>query len=73
MAETDGQAARVAVLGAGIMGSAMVRNLAGAGLATRVWDRSASATAPLADAGAEVATSARNAVQGAEVVITLLA
>ena len=50
----------------------MVRNLAGAGLATRVWDRSASATAPLADAGAEVATSARNAVQGAEVVITML-
>ncbi len=50
-AETDGKAARVAVLGAGIMGSAMVRNLAGAVLATRVWDRSASATAPLADAG----------------------
>ena len=30
----------VAVLGAGIMGSAMARNLAAAGLDTRVWDRS---------------------------------
>ena len=29
----------VAVLGAGIMGSAMARNLAAAGLTTRVWDR----------------------------------
>ncbi len=43
--------AAVAVLGAGIMGSAIARNLAAAGLTTRVWDRTASATGPLADAG----------------------
>lgn len=30
----------VAVIGAGIMGSAMARNLAAAGLTTRVWDLS---------------------------------
>jgi 3-hydroxyisobutyrate dehydrogenase len=62
----------VAVIGAGIMGSAMTRNLAAAGLNTRVWDRSASATAPLAGAGAVVAPSAREAVRDAAVVITML-
>jgi 3-hydroxyisobutyrate dehydrogenase len=64
--------AAVAVIGAGIMGSAMTRNLVAAGLNTRVWDRSASATGPLADAGAVVAPSALDAVQGAAVVITML-
>jgi 3-hydroxyisobutyrate dehydrogenase len=62
----------VAVIGAGIMGSAMTRNLAAAGLSTRVWDRAASATGPLADAGAVVAASARDAVRDAGVVITML-
>ena len=62
----------VAVIGAGIMGSAMARNLAAAGLSTRVWDRAASATGPLADAGAVVAASARDAVRDAGVVITML-
>ena len=62
----------VAVIGAGIMGSAMTRNLVAAGLNTRVWDRSTSATASLADAGAVVAASARDAVKDAGVVITML-
>jgi 3-hydroxyisobutyrate dehydrogenase len=62
----------VAVLGAGIMGSAMARNLVAAGLTTRVWDRAASATGPLAEAGAVVAASARDAVRDAGVVITML-
>jgi 3-hydroxyisobutyrate dehydrogenase len=70
MTGTDGKA--VAVLGTGIMGSAMTRNLVAAGLTTRVWDRSASVTGPLAEAGAVVAASARDAVQGAGVVITML-
>ena len=54
MAATDrrGENARVAVLGTGIMGSAMARNLVSAGLRTTVWDRSPAATAPLSDAGA---------------------
>jgi 3-hydroxyisobutyrate dehydrogenase len=73
MAGTDGKAApAVAVIGAGIMGAAMARNLVASGLTTRVWDRSASATGPLADAGAVVAGSAQDAVQGAGVVITML-
>ena len=74
MARANGGNGRVAVavIGAGIMGSAMARNLAAAGLTTRVWDRTASATGPLADAGAVVAASARDAVRDAGVVITML-
>jgi 3-hydroxyisobutyrate dehydrogenase len=62
----------VAVLGTGIMGSAMARNLAAAGLRTMVWDRSSEATAPLADAGALVAASPQDAIRDARVVITML-
>jgi 3-hydroxyisobutyrate dehydrogenase len=62
----------VAVLGTGIMGSAMARNLLAAGLPTTVWDRSASATAPLARAGATTAATAGEAVREAAVVITML-
>jgi 3-hydroxyisobutyrate dehydrogenase len=68
----SGAATRVAVLGTGIMGSAMARLLARAGLDTTVWDRTAAATAPLADAGVRVAGSAAEAVAGATVVITML-
>jgi 3-hydroxyisobutyrate dehydrogenase len=64
--------ATVAVIGAGIMGSAMARNLVAAGLTTRVWDRSPGVTGPLGEAGAVVAPSARAAVQDADVVITML-
>jgi len=62
----------VAVLGTGIMGSAMARNLLAAGLGTAVWDRSPHATVPLARAGATVAPSAAAAVSDARVVITML-
>ena len=65
-------ASAVAVLGTGIMGSAMARNLAAAGLRTMVWDRSPEATAPLAAAGAVVAASPQDAIRGARVVITML-
>ena len=70
--ETPDGAVRVAVLGTGIMGSAMARNLVSAGLRTTVWDRSATATAPLSDAGALVAASPADAVHDAQVVITML-
>jgi 3-hydroxyisobutyrate dehydrogenase len=62
----------VAVLGTGIMGSAMARNLVVAGLPTTVWDGSPAATAPLASAGALVAPSAADAIADAQVVITML-
>jgi 3-hydroxyisobutyrate dehydrogenase len=62
----------IAVLGTGIMGSAMVRNLVAAGLRTTVWDRSPEATAPLAAAGAVAAASVPGAIRDARVVITML-
>ena len=62
----------VTVLGTGIMGSAMARNLVAAGLRTTVWDRSPGATAPLAAAGALVAASPQDAIADAHVVITML-
>jgi 3-hydroxyisobutyrate dehydrogenase len=74
MAAADGPARHtpVAVLGTGIMGSAMARNLVAAGLPTTVWDRSPLATGPLAEAGAQVAASPAEAVGDARVVITML-
>jgi 3-hydroxyisobutyrate dehydrogenase len=62
----------VAVLGTGIMGSAMARNLAAAGLRTTVWDRSEQAAGALAGAGAVVAASPQEAVRDARIVITML-
>lgn len=74
MSATDdrGEGPRTAVLGTGIMGAAMARSLLRAGLRTTVWDRSATATAPLAEAGAEVAATPAEAVRDAGVVITML-
>jgi 3-hydroxyisobutyrate dehydrogenase len=62
----------VAVLGMGIMGSAMARNLVSAGLHTTVWDRQTAATGPLAEIGAAVAASPSEAVRGADVVVDML-
>ncbi len=70
--QTPGGNVRVAVLGTGIMGSAMARNLVSAGVRTTIWDRSSAATAPLSDAGALVAASSAEAVHDALVVITML-
>jgi 3-hydroxyisobutyrate dehydrogenase len=63
---------QVAVLGTGIMGSAMARNLLKAGLAVTVWDRSPAATAGLARDGARAAGSPADAVRDASVAITTL-
>jgi 3-hydroxyisobutyrate dehydrogenase len=72
MADTENLRTEVAVLGTGIMGSAMARNLVAAGLRTTVWDRSTSATAALSEAGALAAASPDEAVADARVVITML-
>ena len=62
----------VAVLGTGIMGSGMARNLVGAGLDVTVWNRNADRARPLEDVGARVATDPAEAVAGADVVVTML-
>jgi 3-hydroxyisobutyrate dehydrogenase len=62
----------VAVLGTGIMGAAMARNLLRAGHEVHVWNRDQAKTVPLADAGAQVASSPAQAVAGGDVVVTML-
>jgi 3-hydroxyisobutyrate dehydrogenase len=62
----------VAVIGTGIMGAAMARNLIAAGLPTTVWDRSPSAAEPLVAAGAVPAPTPSEAVRGNGLVITML-
>lgn len=62
----------VSVLGTGIMGAAMARNIARAGHTVRVWNRTAAKAEPLAADGAYVAGSPEEAVRGADVVLTML-
>ena len=62
----------VSVLGTGIMGAAMARNLIRAGHTVRVWNRSAGKAEPLAGDGARVAATPAEAVRDADVILTML-
>ena len=62
----------VALLGTGIMGAGMGRNLLAAGLPLRVWNRTPDKARPLADAGAVLAAYPAEAVAGADVIVTML-
>lgn len=62
----------VAVLGTGIMGAAMARQLLAAGLEVRVWNRTRARAEPLAAAGATVADAPADAVAGADTILTML-
>ncbi|MEU3415234.1 NAD(P)-dependent oxidoreductase [Streptomyces sp. NPDC006658] len=62
----------VTVLGTGIMGAAMARNLVRAGHTVRVWNRTRAKAEPLAADGARVAGTPAEAVEGADVVLTML-
>jgi 3-hydroxyisobutyrate dehydrogenase len=62
----------VTVLGTGRMGAPIARNLLGAGFPVTVWNRDPKAAAPLVDAGAVLARSPAAAVDGADVVITMV-
>jgi 3-hydroxyisobutyrate dehydrogenase len=62
----------VAVLGTGIMGAPMARNIAASGLEVRAWNRSRAKAEPLADAGVTVADTPAAAAAGADVLITML-
>ncbi len=67
MAETT-----VAMLGLGTMGLGMAQNLLKAGFSLAVYNRTAAKAQPLAAKGARVATSAADAVKGAEVVVAMV-
>ncbi|MET8572382.1 NAD(P)-dependent oxidoreductase [Streptomyces sp. NPDC004783] len=62
----------VSVLGTGIMGAAMARNLARAGLTVHAWNRSRDKAEPLAADGVRIADSPEEAVRDADVVLTML-
>src|SRR5579875_1864259 len=62
----------VAWIGTGIMGAPMARRLARAGHHVRVFNRSPEKARPLAADGALVAKSLAEAVDGAEVMITMV-
>jgi len=61
----------IALLGTGIMGAPMTRNLATAGFTVRVWNRTRSKAEALGDV-AQVCDTAPEAVTGADAVITML-
>lgn len=64
---------KVAVLGLGIMGAGMARQLVARGFDVTVWNRDAAKTASLASAGAHVAKTPAAAATGADVVLAMLA
>ncbi|MFI9820599.1 NAD(P)-dependent oxidoreductase [Streptomyces sp. NPDC052013] len=62
----------VSVLGTGIMGAAMARNLARAGHTVHAWNRTRAKADPLAADGVRVADTPAEAVESADVVLTML-
>ena len=63
---------KVALLGTGLMGFPMARNLCAAGVPLSVWNRTQAKADPLAEHGAHVAATTRDAVRGADIVITMM-
>jgi 3-hydroxyisobutyrate dehydrogenase len=61
---------RIAFLGTGAMGAPMARNLAAAGHEVRAWNRTKARAEGL---GAVVCTTPAEAIEGAEIVVTMLA
>lgn len=62
----------VAVLGTGIMGEPMARNLLRAGLGVRAWNRTRAKAEPLAADGAVICDEPAEAAHRADVVLTML-
>jgi 3-hydroxyisobutyrate dehydrogenase len=63
---------RIAVLGSGIMGGGIVRNLLKAGFPLTVYNRTRDRAQPVLDAGAAWADSPKEAAAGADIVISVV-
>lgn len=63
---------KIGFIGLGTMGAPMASNLLKAGYPVTVFNRTASKAAPLAEQGAAVASSPKEAAAGADVVITMV-
>ncbi|WFM72724.1 NAD(P)-dependent oxidoreductase [Halomonas sp. CKK8] len=64
---------RLGFIGIGLMGNPMTRRLLGAGFDVTVWNRTPAKAAPLGEAGARVAGSIAELVEGVDVVLLCLA
>ena len=64
---------RVALLGLGTMGAGMAANWLAKGFGLTVWNRTRTRTQALADKGARVATTPREAAEGADCVFAMVA
>ena len=64
---------KVAVLGTGIMGAAMARNLLAEDMEVSAWNRSREKAEPLVEDGAKVTDSPADAARGADFLLTMLA
>jgi len=64
---------RVALLGLGAMGAGMAANWLAKGFGLTVWNRTRARTQALADKGARVATTPREAAEGADCVFAMVA
>lgn len=64
---------KVALLGLGLMGSGMAGRLLDAGHSLTVYNRTAEKARPLAERGAKLAKSPREAASGAEIILSMLA
>jgi 2-hydroxy-3-oxopropionate reductase len=63
---------KIALLGTGLMGFPMAQNIAKAGFALSVWNRTLSKAEPLSAVGARVCDAAAAAVAEADIIITML-
>lgn len=63
----------IAFLGTGLMGAPMVRNLLTAGHQVQVWNRTAAKAQPLAAHGAIIQPTAGQAIEGAGIIISMMA
>ena len=65
--------AKIALIGTGLMGAPMSRNLLKAGFPLTVWNRTIAKAEPLADDGAVVADTAAAAIKDADFIISMVA
>ncbi|MFN2520589.1 MAG: NAD(P)-dependent oxidoreductase [Candidatus Limnocylindria bacterium] len=69
---SDAVRERVGVIGLGIMGQPMARNLLRAGFPITVWNRTRERAAPLETDGATVASSPRDVAEASDIVVTMV-
>jgi len=72
MTEQAASEASVALLGTGLMGAGMARNMLKAGISLRAWNRTASKAEPLEADGAALCDDPADAVRGADIIVTML-